>query len=70
MLEFFLYAGVPIVIGIAFLLVVFIVFVVRTKKPKFDQWMNEVWPNKTQRSAITTVVVIVFFLWLVIGKPW
>jgi hypothetical protein len=70
MVEFFLqYAGIPILIALAFLLVVFVVFVVRTKSPKFNQWMNEVWPNVTQRTTIVTVIVIVGFLWLFIGRP-
>ena len=69
MFEFFLYAGVPIVIGLVFLLSVFIVFIVRQKNPKFDRWMNDIWPNATQRNAIVTVIVIGLFLWLFIGRP-
>ncbi|MEH7440476.1 hypothetical protein V7182_23800 [Neobacillus drentensis] len=70
MFEFFLsYAGVPLLIALGFLLSVFIVFVISLKNPKFNQWLNKVWPNKTQRSAVVTVLVIGFFLWIVIGRP-
>jgi hypothetical protein len=70
MAYFLYYAGVPIVIGLVFILAAFTVFIVRERNPKFDLWLSDVWPNETQRAAIVTVVVIGCFLWLVIGNPW
>jgi hypothetical protein len=71
MIEFFLYfVGVPIAIGLVLILAAFTVFIFREKNPKFDLWLSDVWPKETQRSAIVTSIVIVGFLWLVIGNPW
>jgi hypothetical protein len=64
-LHFFV---IPISIALAFVLTAALIRIIMWKNPKFDQWVRDVWPNKKQREAIITVVVIVTFLWIAIGK--
>jgi nicotinamide riboside transporter PnuC len=63
--DFFL---IPIVIAVVFVLAVAIIRIIMWKNHKFDQWVNDVWPNSKQRSAIITTLVIIAFLWIAIGK--
>lgn len=60
------YAGIPILSGLVFLLLVFAVRVIMWKNPKFDKWVNEVWPNHKQREVMVMAVIIGFFVWMIV----
>jgi hypothetical protein len=52
----------PILLGLGIVVAAFIVFIVRTKNPKFDKWLDEVWPNEVQKETLVVAAIVLFFL--------
>lgn len=67
MLTFFLvFLIFPLGIGIALFLLALLVRLRMDRDPKFNQWVNEVFPNEAQRKVIVTAVIAIVYVWIVL----